>query len=110
MATTRGPSRRGSQERGIAGKCDGGDSQAQRWETSVRLAETGRLRQASFVILSPAEKLRHVAVLATFGRPAGSHGVGPCTILVWPGDLAPKVTPQGGPPAAKTVSVTRPGG
>jgi hypothetical protein len=82
----------------------------QRWETNVRLAEPGRLRQANFVILSPAEKLRHAAILATFGRPAGSYGVGPYTILVWHGDLAPKLTPQGGPPAAKTVSVTRPGG
>jgi hypothetical protein len=82
----------------------------QRWETNVRLAEAGRLRQANFVIVSPAEKVRHSAALATFGQPADSYRVGPFTVLVWHGDLASKLTPQGVPPAAKTVSVTRPGG
>jgi hypothetical protein len=54
--------------------------------------------------------VRQSAVLATFGQPAGSYRVGPYTVLVWPGDLLPKLTAAGGPPAAKTVSSVRAGG
>jgi hypothetical protein len=80
----------------------------QRWETDVRLGEPARSRHADFVILSPAERqLRHSAVLAAFGPPAGSYRVGPYTVLVWHGNLLPKLAPK---PAVKTVSVTRPGG
>jgi hypothetical protein len=80
----------------------------EKWETDVRL--TGKMRPAHFVILSPAEKVRHSAVLATFGRPAHGYRYGPYTILVWPGNLLPQMERAGGPPRTRTVGVTRPAG
>lgn len=92
----------------VTGGGKNGHITPQHWETDVRLGEPARSRHADFVILSPAERqLRHSAVLATFGPSAGSYRVGPYTVLVWHGNLLPKLTPK---PAVKTVSVTRPGG
>jgi hypothetical protein len=59
----------------------------QRWETDVRLA--AKMPPATFVIVSPTEKLRSSAAVATFGTPARSYRYGPFTILVWPGNLLP---------------------
>jgi hypothetical protein len=61
----------------------------QHWLTDVQLP--AKMRPANFVILSPAEKVRRAAVAATFGPPAQSYRYGPYTILVWPGNLLPKL-------------------
>jgi hypothetical protein len=82
----------------------------QKWETDVQLGAPARDRTASFVILSPAEKVRRSAVLATFGKPAGSYRYGPMTILVWHKNLLPQMTLADKRPSAQTVSFTRPDG
>ena len=64
---------------------------AQKWETNVDL--TAHMPPASFVIVSPAEKVRRSAATKTFGPPARSYRYGPFTILVWPGNLLPKMAP-----------------
>jgi hypothetical protein len=79
-----------------------------KWETNVQL--TRQMRFANFVILSPAEKVRHASVVATFGKPAQSYRYGPYTILAWRGNLLPKFALAGKPPRAPAVSVTRPDG
>ena len=61
----------------------------QHWLTDGQL--TAKMPPASFVILSPAEKVRRAAVAATFGPPAQSYRYGPYTILVWHGNLLPKL-------------------
>jgi hypothetical protein len=60
----------------------------QHWLTDVQLA--AHMAPATFVILSPAEKVRHAAVTATFGRAPRSYSYGHYTILVWPGNLLPR--------------------
>jgi hypothetical protein len=82
----------------------------QRWLTDPRLAVPAPGRSASFVILSPAEKVRRSAVLATFGKPAGSYSYGPYTILIWHKNLLPPMARSAKPPRTRTDSVTRPGG
>jgi hypothetical protein len=61
----------------------------QHWLTDVQL--TAKMPPASFVILSPAEKVRRSAVAATFGKPAQSYRYGPYTILVWHRNLLPLI-------------------
>jgi hypothetical protein len=63
----------------------------QKWETDVKL--TAHMPPAHFVILSPAEEVRRSAVIKTFGPPAHTYRYGPYTILVWPGNLLPKMAP-----------------
>ena len=82
----------------------------QKWETDVQLGAPARDRTASFVILSPAEKVRRSAVLATFGKPAGSYRYGPMTILVWHKNLLPQMALADKRPPTQTVSVTSPAG
>jgi len=65
----------------------------QHWLTDVQL--TAKMRPASFVILSPAEKVRRSAVTATFGKPAHSYRYGPYTILVWQRNLVPLMEKSG---------------
>jgi len=61
----------------------------QHWLTDVQLP--AKMPPASFVILSPAEKVRRAAVAATFGKPARSYSYGPYTILVWQRNLLPEL-------------------
>lgn len=61
----------------------------QKWETNVQL--TAHMPPARFVILSPAEKVRRSAAVKTFGPPAYSYRYGHYTILVWNGNLLPKM-------------------
>ena len=63
----------------------------QDWETDVQLGAPAPDRTASFVVLSPAEKVRRSSVLATFGKPARSYRYGPFTILVWHKNLLPQM-------------------
>ena len=78
----------------------------QKWETDALLPK--KMRPATFVILSPAEKVRRSAVLATFGEPAHSYRYGPYTIMVWPKNLLPQFALAAKPPRTRTVAVTRP--
>jgi hypothetical protein len=82
----------------------------QDWETDVQQGAPAPNRTASFVILSPAEKVRRSSVLATFGKPARSYRYGPFTILVWHENLLPQMALSAKPPRTQTVSVTRPDG
>jgi hypothetical protein len=61
----------------------------QHWLTDVQLP--AKMPPASFVILSPAEKVRRAAVAATFGPSARSYRYGPYTILVWQRNLLPEL-------------------
>ena len=61
----------------------------QHWLTDVQLP--AKMRTATFVILSPAEKVRHAAVDATFGQPARTYRYGAYTILVWQRNLLPEL-------------------
>ena len=78
----------------------------QKWETDTLL--TSKMPPAHFVILSPAEKVRLKAVVATFGKPEKSYRYGAFTILAWPGNLVPQMARADKAPATRTVSVTRP--
>jgi hypothetical protein len=78
----------------------------QKWETDTLLPD--KMPPAHFVILSPAEKVRRSAVIATFGKPVKSYQYGPYTILVWRQNLVPLMKRADKAPATSTVSVTRP--
>ena len=78
----------------------------QKWETDTLLPD--KMPPARFVILSPAEKVRKSAVIATFGKPAKSYRYGPFTILVWRQDLVPLMKRADKKPATRTVAVSRP--
>jgi hypothetical protein len=78
----------------------------EKWVTDVDLGAPAPGRSANFVILSPAEDLRHPSVLATFGQPAGSYRYGPFTILVWHKNLLPEMALSARPSRTHTVSVT----
>jgi hypothetical protein len=74
----------------------------QRWETDVQLA--AKMPPATFVIVSPTEKLRTSSAVATFGKPARSYAYGPFTILVWDGNLLPRFALAGQPAPARAAS------
>jgi hypothetical protein len=78
----------------------------QKWLTDTLL--TKKMPPATFVIVSPGEKLRRSSAVATFGQPAQSYRYGPFTILVWHQNLVPQMLRAGKPPATRTVSVIRP--
>ena len=62
----------------------------QKWVTNIRLL-TKKMPPASFIILSPAEKVRRAAVTATFGQPDKIYRYGAFTILVWQQNLVPQM-------------------
>ena len=70
----------------------------QKWLTDTLL--TKKMPPATFVIVSPGEKLRRSSAVATFGQPAQSYRYGPFTILVWHGNLLPLMGHKGKPPAS----------
>jgi hypothetical protein len=74
----------------------------QRWETNVDLA--AKTPPATFVIVSPTEKLRVSSAVATFGKPARSYGYGPFTILVWDRNLLPRFAQASQPAPARAAS------
>jgi hypothetical protein len=79
----------------------------QKWLTDTLL--TKKMPTATFVIVSPGEKLRRSSAVATFGQPAQSYRYGPFTILVWQQNLVPQMLRAGKQPATQAVSVFRPG-
>ncbi len=79
----------------------------QKWLTDTLL--TKKMPTATFVIVSPGEKLRRSSAVATFGQPAQSYRYGPFTILVWQQNLVPQMLSAGKQPATQAVSVIRPG-
>jgi hypothetical protein len=95
----------------LVGVTDGGwhgHVTPEQWETDVALGAPAPGRSANFVITSPAEKVHRPNVLATFGRPARSYRYGPYTIMVWDGNLLPRMAASAAPPRARTVSLVRP--
>jgi hypothetical protein len=80
----------------------------QKWLTDTLL--TKKMPPATFVIVSPGEKLRRSSAVATFGQPAQSYRYGPFTILVWQQNLVPQLLRADKRPATRTVSVIRPDG
>jgi len=79
----------------------------QKWLTDTLL--TKKMPTATFVIVSPGEKLRRSSAVATFGQPAQSYRYGPFTILVWQQNLVPQMLRADKQPAPRAVSVIRPG-
>jgi hypothetical protein len=79
----------------------------QKWLTDTLL--TKKMPTATFVIVSPGEKLRRSSAVATFGQPAQSYRYGPFTILVWQQNLVPQMLRADKQPATQAVSVIRPG-
>jgi hypothetical protein len=79
----------------------------QKWETDTLLPK--KMRPASFVILSPAEKVRYSSVLATFGKPVHTFRYGPYTIMTWDKNLLPQFALAGKPPRPRTVTAARTG-
>jgi hypothetical protein len=79
----------------------------QKWVTNTLLTE--KMPPASFIILSPAEKVRRAAVTATFGQPDKIYRYGVFTILVWRQNLVPQMLLADKQPATQAVSVIRPG-
>jgi hypothetical protein len=79
----------------------------QKWLTDTLL--TKKMPAATFVIVSPGEKLRRSSAVATFGQPAQSYRYGPFTILVWQQNLVPQMLRADKQPATQAVSVIRPG-
>jgi len=80
----------------------------QKWETDTLLTE--KMPPATFVVLSPAEKVRRSEVIATFGKPERSYRYGPFTVMVWHKNLVPvMLEADKRPPATTTVSLTWPG-
>jgi len=73
----------------------------QKWLTDTLL--TKKMPPATFVIVSPGEKLRRSSAVATFGPPAQSYRYGPFTILVWPENLLPLMGQKGKPPASESA-------
>jgi hypothetical protein len=65
----------------------------QKWLTDTLL--TKKMPPATFVIVSPGEKLRRSSAVATFGQPAQSYRYGPFTILVWHENLLPLMGQEG---------------
>ena len=65
----------------------------QKWLTDTLL--TKKMPTATFVIVSPGEKLRRSSAVATFGQPAQSYRYGPFTILVWHENLLPLMGQKG---------------
>ena len=80
----------------------------QKWENNVLLPK--KMRPATFVILSPAEKVRRSSVVETFGKPAQTYRYGPYTVMIWHKNLLPQLALAGKPPRTRTVAVTRPDG
>jgi hypothetical protein len=70
----------------------------QKWLTDTLL--TKKMPPATFVIVSPGEKLRRSSAVATFGQPAQSYRYGPFTILVWHENLLPLMGQKAKPPAS----------
>jgi hypothetical protein len=79
----------------------------QKWLTDTLL--TRKMPTATFVIVSPGEKLRRSSAVATFGQPAQSYRYGPFTILVWQQNLVPQMLRAAKQPATRAVSVIGPG-
>ena len=70
----------------------------QKWLTDTLL--TKKMPPATFVIVSPGEKLRRSSAVATFGQPAQSYRYGPFTILVWHENLLPLMGQKAKSPAS----------
>jgi len=79
----------------------------QKWLTDTLL--TKKMPAATFVIVSPGEKLRRSSAVATFGQPDKIYRYGAFTILVWQQNLVPQMLRADKQPAAQAVSVIRPG-
>ena len=76
----------------------------QKWQTDVRLPPAGRA-DATFVILSPAERVSQAAVTDAFGQPDDRYLWGPFTILTWHKNLLPDLAASAAGPRPRAVSV-----
>ncbi len=76
----------------------------QKWQTDVQLPAAGQA-PATFVVISPAERVTRAKVVDAFGQPDDTYRWGPFQILTWKKNLLPDLAASAAGPRSPAVTV-----